>query len=417
MRSTPALPPSRTQGPVMFPAFQAIDEEAAREVARYRILSFGQIHQFCEHIPYNSSKKDFYEKTGRESIEAFQYEFRVPGQAVAYKVMWDYNIGLVRMNPFFKCLGYAKTKPSQMLDKNPGLRDISPSITGGSVSAQGYWIPYRCARAICATFCFDIAGAMIPLFGPAFPSECIPPHCKEFGEMVISQQLIADEAFDAAVSRSAYLMRKEAAQNRAPTSGLHGSHRPAHDDGAYRNPRSRRFHPPWAPMGVAGAYQPAVQAACAVGGADDMEMPCPCHNHEGPNLPCIQFPAGEHQTQRQMPRPLHESAPQMVDSSFFGMTGDPWTTQRQWTDGKRHSQHAANAPIDPRLQAAKMDQGRIRYDNGNGKDETTRPSQPPSQGADYAAAEVLMALQRDEQELQDGTAGPAPEHSLWPAKV
>ena len=58
------------------------------------------------------------------------------------------------MTPFFKCLGYPKvtcvtatqqnsiadslqTKPSQMLDKNPGLRDITPSITGGSVSAQG----------------------------------------------------------------------------------------------------------------------------------------------------------------------------------------------------------------------------------------------------------------------------------------
>lgn len=71
--------------------------------------------------------------------------------------MWDYDVGLVRITPFFKCLGYAKvstpcvtvsiseptadslskTKPSQMLDKNPGLRDITPSITGGAVSAQG----------------------------------------------------------------------------------------------------------------------------------------------------------------------------------------------------------------------------------------------------------------------------------------
>lgn len=37
-----------------------------------------------------------------------------------------------------------QTKPSQMLDKNPGLRDISPSITGGSVSAQGKRRPYIC---------------------------------------------------------------------------------------------------------------------------------------------------------------------------------------------------------------------------------------------------------------------------------
>lgn len=53
-------------------------------------------------------------------------------------------------------------------------------------------MPYRCARAVCATFCHKIAGALIPLFGPSFPSECAPApfnstHCKG---MVISQQVI-----------------------------------------------------------------------------------------------------------------------------------------------------------------------------------------------------------------------------------
>lgn len=53
-------------------------------------------------------------------------------------------------------------------------------------------MPYGCARAVCATFCHRIAGALIPIFGPSFPSECTPasinsPHCKG---MVISQQVI-----------------------------------------------------------------------------------------------------------------------------------------------------------------------------------------------------------------------------------
>lgn len=53
-------------------------------------------------------------------------------------------------------------------------------------------MPYRCARAVCATFCHKIAGALIPLFGPSFPSDCTPApfnstHCKG---MVISQQII-----------------------------------------------------------------------------------------------------------------------------------------------------------------------------------------------------------------------------------
>ncbi|RFU77271.1 apses transcription factor xbp1 [Trichoderma arundinaceum] len=133
---------AKLQGPINFAPFEDIDQASYQEMCRFRVIPFGQIRQNCEHIPYNSSKKDFFEKTGRESIEVFKYEFRLPGEDISYTVMWDYNVGLVRMTPFFKCLGYPK-----MLDKNPGLRDISPSVTGGAVSAQGYWMPYRCARA------------------------------------------------------------------------------------------------------------------------------------------------------------------------------------------------------------------------------------------------------------------------------
>lgn len=38
----------------------------------------------------------------------FKYEFALPGESAEYPVMWDYNIGLVRMTPFFKCRGYGK---------------------------------------------------------------------------------------------------------------------------------------------------------------------------------------------------------------------------------------------------------------------------------------------------------------------
>ncbi|RCI09552.1 hypothetical protein L249_4104 [Ophiocordyceps polyrhachis-furcata BCC 54312] len=196
---------SRTHGPVRFPPFEQVDAGAMREVAKFQISQFGQIYQYSQHIPYNSTKRNFYEKTGRESIEAFGYEFRIPGQQAPYKVMWDYNIGLVRMTPFFKCLGYPKVS---MLDKNPGLREVSPSITGGSVGAQGYWVPYRCARALCATFCYDIAGALIPLFGPAFPSECTPPESPYFGDMVIGQHLVAASKMEAEACRNAHEARK-----------------------------------------------------------------------------------------------------------------------------------------------------------------------------------------------------------------
>ena len=40
----------------------------------------------------------------------FQYTFRMPGDDREYTVMWDYNIGLVRVTPFFKCCKYSKVR-------------------------------------------------------------------------------------------------------------------------------------------------------------------------------------------------------------------------------------------------------------------------------------------------------------------
>ena len=107
--------------------------------------------------------------------------------------MWDYNIGLMRMTPFFKACGFQKvcwtvcspsrycntnrlqTTPAKALRVNPGLIDLCHSITGGALAAQGYWVPFACARAVCLTFCYDIRWALTPIFGPEFVGECLPP--------------------------------------------------------------------------------------------------------------------------------------------------------------------------------------------------------------------------------------------------
>ena len=112
-----------------------------------------------------------------------------------------------------------QTIPGKMLGLNPGLKDITHSITGGSIAAQGmfsirylvwrlwysflagYWMPYICAKAVCATFCYNIAGALIPLFGAAFPSECIHPGSKDFAKMVINPGLVAAATRDADKAR------------------------------------------------------------------------------------------------------------------------------------------------------------------------------------------------------------------------
>ncbi|KZF25189.1 hypothetical protein L228DRAFT_265664 [Xylona heveae TC161] len=187
----------KARGQVRYPPFEAVDEESASHHRRFQMFPMGHIAEYCRHIPYNSEKKSFLEKTGRESFEVFQYTFRVPGDDREYTVMWDYNVGLVRITPFFKCCKYSKTTPAKMLNSNPGLRDLCHSITGGALAAQGYWMPYDAAKAIAATFCYNIRHALTPVFGPDFLALCIHPDDPIFGRMVIDKSIIRKCTADA----------------------------------------------------------------------------------------------------------------------------------------------------------------------------------------------------------------------------
>ncbi|KAI0447830.1 hypothetical protein F4803DRAFT_571483 [Xylaria telfairii] len=195
---------SKPKGAINFQPYEDLDEESLHSVQRFQVYPLGKIREYSRHIPYNSGKKDFFEKTGRESFEVFQYVFKVPGDDAEYAVMWDYNIGLVRMTPFFKCCKYPKTTPAKMLNANPGLKEITHSITGGSIMAQGYWMPYQCAKAVCATFCHNISGAMIPIFGPDFPSLCTQVDAPEYSRMVIDPAIIIRSTREAEYYRHLY---------------------------------------------------------------------------------------------------------------------------------------------------------------------------------------------------------------------
>ncbi|KAK6436323.1 hypothetical protein LTR95_007479, partial [Oleoguttula sp. CCFEE 5521] len=124
-------------------------EELTKQHERFEVFPSGQgdaglIREYVRHIPYSSEKKCFFDKTGREAFEVFQYTFSVPDDPDrrTHVVMWDYQIGLVRITPFFKsCKNFTKTTPAKALNANRGLRDLSHSITGGALAAQGYWIP------------------------------------------------------------------------------------------------------------------------------------------------------------------------------------------------------------------------------------------------------------------------------------
>jgi hypothetical protein len=60
---------SKPKGVVNFPPFEDIDEASEREIRIFQVYPLGNIQEHCRHIPYNSGKKDFFEKTGREGFE------------------------------------------------------------------------------------------------------------------------------------------------------------------------------------------------------------------------------------------------------------------------------------------------------------------------------------------------------------
>jgi hypothetical protein len=59
----------KARGVVNFHPFEKLNEASIREARKYQVFPLGKIQEYCRHIPYNSGKKDFFEKTGRESFE------------------------------------------------------------------------------------------------------------------------------------------------------------------------------------------------------------------------------------------------------------------------------------------------------------------------------------------------------------
>lgn len=113
------------RGTLNYPPYEDRDGLLLAQHQQHEVYPMGNIAEFPRHIPYNSEKKSFLEKTGRESFEGvshsisysdqallmtlvFQYEFKLPGEEKVYCMMWDYNIGLVRTTALFKCTGYSK---------------------------------------------------------------------------------------------------------------------------------------------------------------------------------------------------------------------------------------------------------------------------------------------------------------------
>ncbi len=127
-KDEPALREQAAKG-VNFPPFSAVSDPALRaELERWAIWPQpAEIARFTDRIPYHSEKKNFGNVTGRDAFEGssdrvletvadwavFAYRFEFPegsrrAERGPFWVTWDYQVGLVRITPFFKALGYQK---------------------------------------------------------------------------------------------------------------------------------------------------------------------------------------------------------------------------------------------------------------------------------------------------------------------
>lgn len=62
----------KIKGQIRYPPCELQDEDMAVQHRRFQVFPMGHIADYCRHIPYNSEKKSFLEKTGRESFEGMR---------------------------------------------------------------------------------------------------------------------------------------------------------------------------------------------------------------------------------------------------------------------------------------------------------------------------------------------------------
>ncbi|KAF2675534.1 hypothetical protein BT63DRAFT_450521 [Microthyrium microscopicum] len=195
-KDQPVYRTSRPKQPINYPPHDApVGSLLHKEHKKHSVFPLGNIIEYASHIPYASEKKRFGALTGRSAFEVFVYEFKLPDSLDPNKkffIYWDYMNGLVRMTNIFKACGFPKTTPNKALNTTPGLKGISHSITGGNLEAQGYWVPYKAAKALAATFCFNIRFLLVPVFGEDFMELCIPPGHKAFSRFDIDQSIVQD---------------------------------------------------------------------------------------------------------------------------------------------------------------------------------------------------------------------------------
>ena len=113
---------------------------------------------------------------------AVVYEFQLNDQTI----MWDYATGFVHLTGIWKALGNSKADIVKLVDNHPELEGVIRRIRGGFLKIQGTWVPYDLCRQLATRTCYTIRHALISVFGPDFPEDCLKPDARGYGTLTLN---------------------------------------------------------------------------------------------------------------------------------------------------------------------------------------------------------------------------------------
>lgn len=265
-------------------------------------------------------------------------------------------------------------------------------------------MPFNCAKAMCAKFCYDISGALIPIFGPQFPAECVPKSSPEFGRFCIDPEIV-EEAI-----RQAQLLYYGAPQPAlaGDHGGFHHHHQEQRQSASMEHyhspvgpPTPRDIYPRWTPgrdgpryfLGEQSPPYRRVRGTPPFQGALDYTTPHRGHPRRDREFrrsraERVRSPSGGTDAENDVPSPRRTDAYMDMDVYTAYNNGHRHHSRSQYRHSHRHShrQTLSNTSL-PSMQRELPSVHSSPGDYRLGEPAPLTPSPPAWSGGEYPAAQ------------------------------
>lgn len=158
------------------------------DIPQGNISSLQSIYPQIETKKYSTSAID----PLRNYVTVFEYNIN------NHWIIWDYETGFVHLTGIWKASindevnthRNLKADIVKLLESTPKqYHQHIKRIRGGFLKIQGTWLPFDLCKMLAKRFCYHIRFQLIPIFGNAFPLECLKPDDKGFGELKLDEDV------------------------------------------------------------------------------------------------------------------------------------------------------------------------------------------------------------------------------------